>query len=380
MRIIIAPDSFKGSLSSIRACDIIGEGIREVFHDAVITKIPVADGGEGTVEAICSAAECEIISEPVTGPLGGKVKASYAILPDKTAMIEMAAASGLLLVPEEKRNPLNTTTYGTGELIVSALNHGCRKVIIGLGGSATNDGGLGMAQALGYRFKDAAGNELGFGGGELNTLKTIDPSNRDRRIDGCEFIVASDVKNPLCGDSGASAVYGPQKGATPEMVRVLDGNLRHFAALIKETLHADIEEEPGAGAAGGLGGGLIAFCHARIERGIDMILDLMDFDEKLAGADMVITGEGRMDHQTAYGKVPAGIAKRAKRLKKPVIAFTGEIGPGAGELYHSGIESIISIVNKPMSLTEAMDNAEYLLKDAVVRTMRLIRLAMNGLG
>ena len=380
MRVIIAPDSFKGSLSSVQSCDIIEAGIREVFPDVVGIKIPVADGGEGTIDAIRAATACDIVSETVTGPLGQPVRAEYAILPDKTAFIEMAAASGLLLVEAGKQDPLKTTTYGTGELIASALDHGCRKIIIGLGGSATNDGGIGMAQALGYGFKDASGDELGYGGGELGKLKTIDPSGRDRRIDECEFIVASDVRNPLCGDTGASVVYAPQKGACPETVRILDGNLRHFARIIKEAIQSDIIEAPGAGAAGGLGGGLIAFCHAAVERGIDIILDLMEFDEKLPAADLVITGEGRMDHQTAFGKVPVGIAKRAKRLQKPVIAFTGAIGAGASDLYSLGIDSIVSIVNKPMSLEEAMDNAEYLLKDAVVRTMRLIDMSVNARG
>ncbi len=376
MRVLVAPDSFKGSLTSIQACDAIEQGIREVFPDAQVTKIPVADGGEGTVEAICSAASCIIVSEAVTGPLGNRVHADYAVLPDHTAYVEMAAASGLLLA-EGRGNPLITTTYGTGELIRSALDHGCRKIIIGLGGSATNDGGLGMAQALGYSFKDAAGNELGFGGGELGSLAVIDASGRDRRIGECEFIAACDVKNPLCGESGASAVYGPQKGASPEMVRTLDDNLRHFARVIRETLGADIADEPGAGAAGGLGGGLMAFCGARMRGGIDIILDLMEFDSKLSGVDLVITGEGRMDYQTAFGKVPVGIATRAKRLHKPVIAFTGEIGAGAGELYNHGIDAIVSIVNKPMALSEAMGNAEQLLKDAAARTMRMVGMSMN---
>jgi len=376
MKIVIAPDSFKGSLTSIQACKIIEKGILEIFKDAELIKIPVADGGEGSVEAIASATDCELINEIVTAPLGNKVRASYAILPNKTAFIEMASASGLLLVGEGELDPLKTTTYGTGELIRSALEHGCRKIIVGLGGSATNDCGIGMAQALGYRFKDANGKELGFGGGALDRLESIDLSHADSRINGCVFIAACDVRNPLCGENGASVIYGPQKGATPEMVRILDNNLLHFAQVIKSALETDIAEEPGAGAAGGLGGGLMSFCKATIQSGIDIVLDLMDFDKKLSHADLVITGEGRMDRQTAFGKVPVGIAKRTKPAKIPVIAFTGGIGNGADELYELGIGAIISIVNKPMSLNEAMNNAEYLLKDAVVRTMRLINIML----
>lgn len=379
MRIIIAPDSFKGSLSSAEICDIIEQGIREVFSDAVVIKMPVADGGEGTVEAIRAATQCEIVTETVTAPLGNKVKAGYAILSDGTAFIEMAAASGLLLTESGKRDPLKATTYGTGELIRSALDHGCRKIVIGLGGSATNDGGVGMAQALGYRFTDAQGLELGFGGGELSRLKTIDASSRDRRIDECEIVAACDVRNPLCGKTGASAVYGPQKGASPEMVGILDNNLMHMARLIRETLGTDIAEKPGAGAAGGLGGGLMAFCGAKMAGGIDILLDLLEFDQKLSDSDLVITGEGRMDFQTAFGKVPVGIARRAKRQNKPVIAFTGEIGAGANELYALGIDAMMSIENKPMGLEEAMGSAEALLKDAAARAMRLIGIGKHGI-
>ncbi len=379
MKILIAPDSFKGSLSAIRVCDIIEQGIREVFDDAIITKVPVADGGEGTVEAIRVAAQCEVVSETVTGPLGKPVWASYAILPDRTALIEMAAASGLLLTESATRDPLKATTYGTGELIRSALGHGCRRIVVGLGGSATNDGGMGMARALGYRFLDAKGNELGFGGGELGRLKTIDASGRDSRIEACEFVAACDVRNPLCGETGASAVYGPQKGASPEMVRMLDDNLIQLACVVQEALGADIAEKPGAGAAGGLGGGLMAFCGAAIAGGIDIVLDLMEFDRMLSGADLVITGEGRMDFQTAFGKVPVGIAKRAKRQNKPVLAFTGEIGTGAEALYALGIDAIMSIENRPISLEEAISNAEYLLKDAAVRAMRMIRMGDMGM-
>lgn len=374
MKVLVVPDSFKGSLTAINVCKIIEKGICSIFKNAEVIKMPVADGGEGTVDAFGIAMDCKMLTQEVTGPLGKKVDAVFAILPDKTAVIEMSAASGLTLINHEERNPLKTTTFGFGELIRAALDQGCRKMILGLGGSATNDGGAGMAQALGFKFKDSGGNDLGFGGGELNKLSFIDQSGRDPRIDACEFIAACDVTNPLCGEFGASAVYGPQKGATPGIVRCLDNNLFHFASLIKDQMKIDILDVPGAGAAGGLGGGVIAFLNAKIRKGVEVILDAMGFDESLELADLVITGEGKMDFQSAFGKVPYGVATRAKIRQKPVIAFVGDIGPGAEKLYEIGIDTIISTVNRAMSLEEAMRDSGDLLLDAVQRSMRLLKI------
>lgn len=336
MKILLAPDSFKGSLSSKEVCHAMENGIKRVI-DAEIISIPIADGGEGTVEALVYAVGGEIIKSDVTGPLGEKVEAFYGILKDGTAVIEMAACAGLYLIPEEKRNPLKTTTYGVGELIKLALDRGCRKFIIGIGGSATNDGGVGMAQALGARFLDKDGNEIGFGGGELYKIEKIDISSIDKRIYESEFIVASDVDNPLCGEKGASYVYGPQKGATPEMIKILDENLRHLAYEAKKVIEKDYSEVPGAGAAGGLGFGLMAFLGAKLKRGIDIIIETTRLEEKIKEVDLVITGEGNTDFQTAFGKAPAGIAKLAKKYNKPVIILSGGLGKDYKSLYDIGV-------------------------------------------
>jgi len=355
----------------------IGKGILKVLPDADIVRIPMADGGEGTVEALLSSCGGRTIETVVTGPLGEKVTCTFGILNNGIAVIEMSAASGLTLVPEGKRNPLITTTFGTGELIKAALDNGCKKIIIGIGGSATNDGGAGMAQALGISLKDSGGNELGFGGGELGKLADIDISNLDPRINGTEIIVACDVTNPLYGEKGASEVYGPQKGATYEMVAVLDNNLKHFSEIIKNKLGKDIANIPGAGAAGGLGAGLIAFCNAALKSGINTILDACDFDRHIKDCDLIITGEGRIDAQSAYGKVPAGIAKRAKKFNKPVLVIAGGIGKDASAVYDVGIDGIMAIVNKAMPLDEAMSNAAELLEDAAERAMRIIKIGMK---
>ena len=377
MKIIVAPDSFKGSCTSMEASLAIGKGILKVLPDADIVRIPMADGGEGTVEALLSSCGGRTIETVVTGPLGEKVTCTFGILNNGIAVIEMSAASGLTLVPEGKRNPLITTTFGTGELIKAALDNGCKKIIIGIGGSATNDGGAGMAQALGISLKDSGGNELGFGGGELGKLADIDISNLDPRINGTEIIVACDVTNPLYGEKGASEVYGPQKGATYEMVAVLDNNLKHFSEIIKNKLGKDIANIPGAGAAGGLGAGLIAFCNAALKSGINTILDACDFDRHIKDCDLIITGEGRIDAQSAYGKVPAGIAKRAKKFNKPVLVIAGGIGKDASAVYDVGIDGIMAIVNKAMPLDEAMSNAAELLEDAAERAMRIIKIGMK---
>jgi glycerate kinase len=375
MKIVIAPDSFKGSISSIRACKAIEAGVKEVFSDAELILMPIADGGEGTVDSFTAACACEKAPVNVTGPLGQKVEAVFAVLEDGTAVIEMAAASGLTLVKD--KNPLKATTFGTGQLIKAALDRGCKKIIIGLGGSATNDGGAGVAQALGFSLKDRDGNEIGFGGGELDKLHTIDCTNADTRLMDCEIIAACDVTNILCGKNGASPVFGPQKGADPQTVELLDANLSHYADVIEKQLGIQLKDIPGTGAAGGLSAGLIAFCNAEIKPGIELILDTIGFDGHLKDADLVITGEGKIDYQSAFGKVPVGVAKRAKQAGVPVIAIAGAIGEGAEAVYNYGINSIVSIINKPATLSFAMDNVEKLLKDAVKRLMLILKIGMN---
>jgi glycerate kinase len=342
MRIVIVPDSYKGSLNSKQVADCMEEGILDVLPEAEVVKIPIADGGEGTVEAIISAVGVQYREQQVTGPLGKPVIAVYGVLDDcNTAIIEIASASGLPLMTPERLNPLHTTSYGTGQLIQAALDQGCRKMIIGIGGSATNDGGVGMAQALGIRFLDNRGDEIGFGGGELNRIKTIDMTGIDERISSCEFTVASDVKNPLCGPNGASAIFGPQNGATPEMVPILDNGLFHLSQLLCKQLGLDLSTVEGAGAAGGLGFGLMAFLNASMHRGIDIILEITKFEEIVQHADLVITGEGRTDEQTAFGKTPAGVASIAKKYNKPVVCISGGIALELQPLHNIGLDAII---------------------------------------
>jgi glycerate kinase len=372
LKIIVAPDSFKGSISSIGVCEAVEKGIKEVFPDARVVLLPIADGGEGTVDSFAAACACEKISVTVTGPLGQKAEAVFAVTADGTAVIEMAAASGLTLV--RKKNPLKATTYGTGELIKAALDRGCRKIILGLGGSATNDGGAGMAQALGFSLKDKNGDEISFGGGELANLETIDITHADPRLRECEIIAACDVTNTLCGVNGASQVFGPQKGADAGMVAQLDNNLAHYADVIKQQLGVSVQDIPGTGAAGGLSAGLIAFCNAAIKPGIDLILDTIGFDGHLESADLVITGEGRIDFQSVFGKVPVGVAKRANNAKVPVIAIVGAIGEGAEAVYACGVSSIMSICDKPMDLAFATTHAAELLQSAAKRMLRIIKI------
>ncbi|MGQ9520872.1 MAG: glycerate kinase [Candidatus Fervidibacter sp.] len=363
MRFVIAPDSFKGSASAKEVAQVIADGLKVALPNDEYDLVPMADGGEGTVEALVTATGGKIVNVKVTGPLGEPVESFFGILGDgKTAVIEMAAAAGLNLVPPEKRNPLFTTTYGVGELIKAALDEGCLRQIIGIGGSATNDGGAGMAQALGAKLLDRNANEIGFGGIELGKLACIDISGLDKRLREAEILVACDVTNPLTGPNGASAVYGPQKGATPEAVRILDENLHHYAKVIRKDLGVDIEHVPGAGAAGGLGAGLMAFCQAKLIRGVDLIVQAVKLDERVQSADLVITGEGKLDFQTGFGKVPYGVAKVAKRYGKPVIAIVGQLGEGSENCREWGIEACFAITNKPMSEQEAMKNTLTLLR------------------
>jgi glycerate kinase len=373
MKILIAPDKFKGSLSAFEVADNIEKGILKVFPKAIVVKVPMADGGEGTVESLVDATGGKIIKTNVKDPLFRDIESFYGILGDgKTAVIEMAAASGLYLLKDYERNPMITTTYGTGQLIKDALDRGCRRFIIAIGGSATNDGGAGMATVLGVKFYDKDGREIGLGGGELSKIYSIDTSNLDERLKECEFIVACDVANPLIGENGASRVYGPQKGATKEMVEVLDKNLEHYGKLLEKYFNKKIIDVPGSGAAGGLGAGLMAFLNAQLKNGIEIIIETLKLEEKIKEADIVISGEGKIDFQTAFGKTISGIAKLCKKHNKPLIVIAGTV-EDIENLYEIGVSSIFSIVEKPMSLEDAIKNAPTLLEKSAERIFRLIK-------
>ncbi len=377
MKIVIAPDSFKGSNTTIAVANNIEKGFRKVFPDIEVVKIPIADGGEGTVDALVLGAGGVFKEVEVVGPLGEKAIAKYGILDNGVGVVELAAASGLPMVPDDMRNPLITTSYGTGQVILAAIADGCKKIVIGLGGSATNDGGMGIAQAFGISFKDAQGNELGNGGGELSRLATIDASGINKALEGVEIIVACDVVNTLCGEKGASAIYGPQKGATPEMVEILDNNLAHMAKIIKEQLGQDIIDVPGTGAAGGASVPLMVFANAQLKSGIQVVLDVTEIDKHLVDTDFVITGEGRIDGQSIFGKVPVGVGTRVKQFNLPVLAIVGDIGPGAEACYDHGVDAIMSTVNKAMPLKEAMDRSSELMIDASERVARMIKIGID---
>ncbi len=377
MRIVIAPDSFKGTNTALNVARAIERGMRRAAPDIETVIVPIADGGEGTVEAVLTAAGGQLRDVEVVGPLGERRTAQFGLMSGGRAVIEMAAASGLPLVPDDRRNPLVTTTYGTGELIKAALDAGCREILIGIGGSATNDGGMGMAQALGASFRDASGRELGAGGAELERLAKIDVAALDPRLAQARITVACDVDNPLCGDRGASAIYGPQKGATPEMVRRLDAALRAYAGVVKRDLGRDVLDVPGAGAAGGLGAGLMVFAGGRLTAGIDAVLDIVRFEELLSGVDLVVTGEGRLDAQTAFGKVPVGVARRVQPHGIPVIAVAGDIGRGSQAVYAMGIRAVVSTVDRAMPLAEALAESTRALEDCGERVMRLLQVGMD---
>lgn len=358
MKIVIAPDSYKESLSAIDVATAIERGFSEVFPAAQYVKLPVADGGEGTVEAMVAATHGRIVSVNVMGPLGKQVEGFYGISGDEqSAFIEMAAASGLERVPAALRDPLITTSWGTGELIRHALDAGVKHIIIGIGGSATNDGGAGMVQALGAKLLNAQGESLGQGGGELETLAKIDISELDRRLKACRIEVACDVTNPLTGDEGASAIFGPQKGATPAMIARLDAALAHYAKIIQRDLDIEVLKLAGGGAAGGMGAGLYAFCGAELRRGIEIVTDALHLDEHVADADLVITGEGRIDSQTINGKVPVGVAKVAKRYNKPVIGIAGSLTADVGVVHEHGIDAVFSVIYTVCTLEDALANA-----------------------
>lgn len=372
MNVLILSDSFKNCLSSTEVATAISEGVLRAFKDANITQYPVADGGEGTVEAFVEATQGEIITCPAHDALGRPIEAFYGKLPDGTAIVEMAAASGIQLLTEEEKNPLIASTYGTGEIILHALNNGHKHIILALGGSVTNDGGTGMAKALGYKFLDDKDQELSEGGGALNALSTIDSSQVSSLLKEATFTIACDVQNPLTGPSGASAIYGPQKGATPDMVEFLDKNLKHLAALLKAQMNKDIEFLSGAGAAGGMGAGAVAFLDGELKGGFDIITETLKLEEKIKQADIVITGEGKIDAQTLEGKTPYSVAKLAKTANKKVIAFAGYLGDGHRVLYDHGFDAIFPIAEKPMSLDESIAQAKDLLSNAAERAFRMI--------
>ena len=373
MKIIVAPDSFKGSVSALEAANAMEQGIRRVFPDADIDKIPMADGGEGTVQSLVDATGGHIQMHRALAPLENEVEAKFGILADaETAVIEMASASGLTLVAPHERDPLRTTTYGTGQLIRAALEAGCRRLIIGIGGSATNDGGVGMAEALGVRLLDANGKQIPRGGGNLRQLQSIDITGLHPAIGETETVVACDVNNPLTGPDGASHVYGPQKGATPEMIETLDECLAHFDQVLTQTLGRSFNDIPGAGAAGGLGAGLMAFLNAELRLGVDIMIDAVNLKERVKGAAIVFTGEGQLDFQTAFGKTPVGVAKTAKAHNIPVVAIAGGIAEGAEAVYDAGIDAMLGIVQEPMALDDAVGDATRLIADTAEQAARLV--------
>lgn len=344
---VLAPDSFKESMTAKEVCEAMELGIKRAIPDAKCIHVPMADGGEGTVQSLVDATGGSLIEKEVTGPLGTPVLAKYGILGDgKTGVIEMASASGIHHVTKDTKNPLITTTLGTGELMRDCIERGITNIILGIGGSATNDGGAGMARALGYSFLDQDGNELPLGGGFLNRLDRIDTSAVLPQLKDVSILVASDVTNPLCGERGASAVFGPQKGATPEMVATLDHNLRHYGGIIKKQLGIEVVDVPGAGGAGGLGGGLLAFTNATMRRGIEIVIEYTGLEEQLKQADYCITGEGGIDFQTKFGKAPYGVAQAAKRVNKEmkVVALAGYVGQDVETLYEEGFDAIFGIV------------------------------------
>lgn len=371
MRVILAPDSFKGSLTAAEAAEAMVAGIRRVDESIAVDRCPISDGGEGFVASMAAAAGGALHTTAVAGPLGGSVDAQWATLPDGSAVIEMAGASGLVLVPKDQLDPAQTTTSGTGQLVAAALRQGCRRVMLGLGGSATTDGGAGMAQALGVRFFDKQNQliEAPMTGGRLASVSRIDTAEVLPEIREAEFVVACDVTNPLTGPSGAAAIYGPQKGATPEQVRALDGNLKHLAALLRDQHGIDIEHVPGAGAAGGLGAGLVAFCNAKLRSGIEMVLDATRFAERVADCDLCLTGEGRLDGQSLSGKAILGVAKTAGTHNVPTIALVGSADDDAEVTLSHGLRAY-HVIAEGHPLDYAMQYAAELLANKTETVMR----------
>ncbi|MCU4519778.1 glycerate kinase [Acinetobacter schindleri] len=371
---VLAPDSFKESMSAEQACQAMQRGVLQVFPDACCIAVPMADGGEGTVEALLRSLDGQGITCMVTGPLVTQQVSTYFAIVDygRTAVLEMAKANGIHLLAAEQRNPMLTSTYGTGEMIKQALDRGIEKIIVGLGGSVTNDGGAGMSQALGVQFFNSTGEAIQVCGGNLDQINQIDISQLDARLKNTEILIASDVNNPLCGPNGASAIFGPQKGATPEMVQQLDLNLNHYANLVEASLGIFIKNVAGSGAAGGLGFGLMAFADAKLQSGVELIIEQSRLAEKIAQADYVLTGEGKIDSQTALGKTPFGVAQVAQQFNKPVLAFAGLVGEGIESLFDAGFSQIVGINPPDCSLEEALKNGEVNLEKAVSKTIKNI--------
>ena len=375
MRVVVAIDSFKGSMSSLEAGEAISNGIKKAHKDTEVEIRPLADGGEGTVEALSIGMGGRLINVDVTGPVGRKVSAVYGIVDSsKTAIIEMSQAAGITLVSGDEKNPLYTTTFGVGELIKDAINKGCRHFVVGIGGSATNDCGIGMLQALGYEFLDKEGNQVGFGANGVRDIVSIRDENVIKELSECYFRVACDVNNPLCGDLGCSAIYGPQKGATKEMVADMDGWLKNYSKIVKEKYPDADSEYPGTGAAGGLGYAFLNFTNSKLESGIKIILDETKLEEYVKDADIVVTGEGRLDHQTVMGKAPVGVANIAKKYNKKVIAFSGSVTEDAGVCNEHGIDAFFPILRRIVTLEEAMqtDTAKKNLTDTAEQVFRLL--------
>lgn len=374
MNIIIAPDSFKESLAALGVAQAIETGFKRVFPQAQYHIIPMADGGEGTVQSLIDATQGKLMQETVLGPLGNNVCAAYGLSGDgKTAIIEMAAASGLHLVPPEQRNPLLTSSFGTGQLMAAALNLGVQRIILGIGGSATNDGGAGMLQALGMKLLDKHGHELHAGGGALAQLAHVDGADLHPRLQQVQIEVACDVSNPLCGAQGASAIFGPQKGASPEMVQILDNNLRHFANVVAKDLGIDIATPAGTGAAGGMGGGVLLLPNVVLKKGVDIVMDTVQLRQKIQQADWVITGEGRMDGQTIRGKTPIGVARLAKEFGKPVIAIVGCVGADYEEVFEHGIDAVFPIIRQ----LDSLDNTLAAAQDNLIATAHNVAKVMQ---
>ena len=374
--IVLAPDSFKESMTAKEVCEAMERGIRKANSQIRCIHVPMADGGEGTMQSLVDATGGRVYSKEVVGPLGNNVVAEYGILGNgEIGVIEMASASGIHLVDSEKRNPLITTTFGTGQLIKACLDKGVKKLLIGIGGSATNDGGAGFIQALGGRLLDENGDDLSYGGGALAKLHTIDLSNLDERLKYVSVEVACDVNNPLCGKEGASYVFGPQNGATREMIEILDQNLSHYAEVIKEQLGKDVISKAGAGAAGGLGAGLMAFLDVKLKSGIEMVIEYANLEEKVRDADMVWTGEGSIDFQTQYGKTPLGVAMIAKKYNKPVIALAGRVGNDIDVLYDKGIDAIFGIMRGVTSIEEALVKGPENVEKTSENIIRLLNIS-----
>ena len=377
MKFLFASDSFKGTLSSRRTAELLTRAAQEIFPGCECRCLEVADGGEGTTEAVLSAAGGRRMEAMVCGPLWERRKACYAALDGRRAVMEMAAASGLPLVPAELRDPRNTTSYGTGELIRGALDKGFRDLSIAIGGSATNDGGIGCMRALGVRFLDGDGNELSGCGGDLIKIRSIDRSGLDPRLRDTHVTVMCDVTNPLCGANGATRTFGKQKGGTPEILDELEAGMENYRELLRREFGIDMDEEPGAGAAGGLGAALLSFLRAELRSGIETVLDLIEFDKKLEGVSLVVTGEGRADWQSAFGKVMQGVGRRCLRQGVPAVAIVGSMGDGAEQIFDYGIESMITTVNGVMPLEEALERAEELYLGAARRLFRMLRAARS---